>query len=167
MVGGFSKFLFILGLGLVWLSVTFSALIDPLIHIVYYRLTPLTQVNALMTREGSVFEYSETMQDSLTPWFNFAVALGVILVCVGLLHNFQGGNEDKTQKKITTSEFFRRNGLGAALGALAILSIVANLFAGLTLRESLPDPRLLSYLGSQSVLPGTKLVSYTHSPRGE
>lgn len=160
-----SKGMFTLGWGLICLWIIFSSLIDPLIHILYFRLTPFSWANELMTRQGGVLEYSDSVQETLAGGLKSLVAIGVVLLFAGVLARLHGDRKAKTEN-ISGINNFRRSALGATLGFLAILSIFTNSFAGPAIRDSLPDPRLLSYLASQSVTPGERIVSHTHSPLG-
>jgi hypothetical protein len=156
-----------LGWVLIFLSFVFWLLLDPLIHIFYYRLTPFAWVNEQMPRRGSVFEYSELAIDILAGWFVALAVLGVTLLCAGALAKLRSTRGEKPEKRKVLIGVFRMRGLGVASGILAIFSIVANNVAGPSIRDSFPDPRLLNYLASQSVSPGDEMISYTNSPMGD
>jgi len=158
--------MFVVGWVTICLSVISWSLIDPLIHLLYYRLTPFTWANGLITRQGSAVEYSKSIQDSLGSGFIALVVIGGFLLCASALVKLINKHQEKPESPGGIS-FYRRNAVGVALGFVATLSIIAAGFVGPTIRNSLPDPRLLSYLASQSVAPGEAIVSHTHSPDGE
>jgi hypothetical protein len=92
--------------------------------------------------------------------------IGGLLLCAGALVKLNNKHAEKPEN-LGRINLYRRSTLGVAFGFLAALSTIANGFVGPTIRNSLPDPRLLSYLASQSVAPGDPIISHTQSPDGQ